>query len=154
MPKNKKGGRNFKKRKKAGFASNRIKQLILKDNTLEQDYGYVDELLGDLRVRVIRQLDGTKLMCKIRGNMRKKIWINKGDLVLVGLREWEHDKGDIIHKYTQEQFRQLSKMGEVTRLRPDGNDSDDEDHDSDLFDENAGDEDFFDEHHPIDLNDL
>merc|ERR1719454_495874 len=44
--------------------------------------------------------DGTKRLCHIRGNMRKMVWVSQGDIVLVSLRPFQDEKGDIILKFT------------------------------------------------------
>ena len=33
--------------------------------------------------------DGVKRLCHIRGKMRKKVWINQSDIVLLGLRDYQ-----------------------------------------------------------------
>jgi len=45
--------------------------------------------------------------------MRKKIWINVGDIVLIGIREFQGTKGDIIFKYSSIQARHLKAYGEL-----------------------------------------
>merc|ERR1719342_1777486 len=30
--------------------------------------------------------DGVKRLCRIRGKLRKKVWINQSDIILVGLK--------------------------------------------------------------------
>jgi translation initiation factor 1A len=37
----------------------------------------------------------------------------KGDIVLIGLREFQPDKADVIHKYTTEEARNLQAFGEL-----------------------------------------
>jgi translation initiation factor 1A len=36
--------------------------------------------------------DGKQRLCHIRGKLRKKVWINTGDIILIGLREYQDDK--------------------------------------------------------------
>ena len=36
--------------------------------------------------------DGVTRLGHIRGKMRKKVWVSAGDIVLVGLREYQDDK--------------------------------------------------------------
>merc|ERR1740128_1363446 len=36
--------------------------------------------------------DGVKRLCHIRGKLRKKVWINQGDIILVGLRDYQDAK--------------------------------------------------------------
>ena len=62
--------------------------------------------------------------------MKNRVWIKVGDLVLVSLREFEDDKGDIILKYNPDEFRDLKKQGEIPsslKLDDDGADEEDDD---------------------------
>ena len=43
----------------------------------------------------------------------KKVWVSAGDIVLVGLREYQDDKVDIIHKYNADEARNLKQYGEL-----------------------------------------
>jgi translation initiation factor 1A len=45
--------------------------------------------------------------------MRKKVWITAGDIVLCGLREFQDEKVDIIHKYSADEARNLKQYGEL-----------------------------------------
>ena len=51
--------------------------------------------------------------CHIRGSMRKKVWIKINDVVLVSIRDFEPNKGDIIYKYTPGEILFLKKEGEI-----------------------------------------
>ena len=44
--------------------------------------------------------------------MKKRVWIAKGDIVLVALREFQDKKVDIIDKYSQNHVHQLVKEKE------------------------------------------
>ena len=37
----------------------------------------------------------------------------QGDIVLIGLREFQPDRADVIHKYTTEEARNLQAFGEL-----------------------------------------
>ena len=41
------------------------------------------------------------------------MWVNQGDIVLVSLRDFQDEKGDIIVKYTSEEARNLKTYGEL-----------------------------------------
>ena len=41
------------------------------------------------------------------------MWIGVGDIVLIGLRDFQDDKADIIMKYTPDEARQLKAYGEI-----------------------------------------
>lgn len=40
--------------------------------------------------------DGTRRLGNIRGKLRKKVWINQGDIILLSLRDYQDDKGDVM----------------------------------------------------------
>ena len=45
--------------------------------------------------------------------MRKRCWINKGDIILIGLRDYEDDKADVIHKYDFDEVIRLKSLKEI-----------------------------------------
>jgi translation initiation factor 1A len=45
--------------------------------------------------------------------MRKKVWINQGDIILLSLRDFQDNKGDVILKYTADEARTLKSYGEL-----------------------------------------
>lgn len=45
--------------------------------------------------------------------MRKKVWVNAGDIVLLSLRDFQNEKADVIMKYTVEEARNLKVYGEL-----------------------------------------
>ena len=57
--------------------------------------------------------DGVKRMCTIRGKLKNRVWINSGDIVLLGLREFGDDKADVIMKYYEEEAHELKELGEI-----------------------------------------
>jgi initiation factor 1A len=52
------------------------------------EYAQVLRMLGQGRLEA-QCMDGVKRLCHIRGKMRKKVWVNVGDIVLLGLREYQ-----------------------------------------------------------------
>ncbi len=83
-------------------------------------------------------IDGVKRLCHIRGKMRKKVWVNTGDIVLLGLREYQDEKADVILKYMADEARSLKQYGELPdNIRVNDTDAlidDDVDGDEDLVD--------------------
>lgn len=41
-----------------------------------------------------------------------KVWINQGDIILIGLRDYQDAKADVILKYTPDEARNLKTYGE------------------------------------------
>jgi len=108
MPKNKgKGGKN----RRRGKNENEVKrELVFKEDG--QVYGQVIKMLGNGRLEA-HCFDGKKRLCHIRGKMRKKVWVNTGDVILLGLREYQDDKADVILKYMADEARSLKQYGEI-----------------------------------------
>ncbi|KAL6759636.1 eukaryotic initiation factor [Haematococcus lacustris] len=109
MPKNKgKGGKNRKRGKNENEEDKR--ELVYKEDG--QEYGQVIRMLGNGRLEA-HCIDGKKRLCHIRGKMRKKVWVAQGDIVLVGLREYQDEKADVIMKFTADEARVLKQYGEL-----------------------------------------
>jgi translation initiation factor 1A len=68
-------------------------------------------MLGNCRATVV-MFDNTniKRMAIIRGKLRKKVWINQGDIILISLRDYEENV-DVIYKYTADEARALKSYG-------------------------------------------
>jgi translation initiation factor 1A len=45
--------------------------------------------------------------------MRRKVWIQPGDIVLCSLREFQNKKCDIILKYLPDEVKQLKAQGQI-----------------------------------------
>ena len=120
MPRGRGKGGNKRKKGKAMQAKAK-RELEFKEEG--QEYGQVLRLLGNGRVEC-NCMDGKKRLCTIRGAMRKRVWINAGDIVLIGLRDFGDDmKADIIMKYFDEEANELQELAprawRVTRQHSD-----------------------------------
>lgn len=132
MPKNKgKGGKNRRRGKNENEDEKR--ELVFKEDG--QEYAQVLKMLGNGRLEAYC-FDGQKRLCHIRGKLRKKVWINQGDIILVGLRDYQDTKADVILKYNPDEARNLktygelpenAKINEITMNREFGEDDEDED---------------------------
>merc|ERR1712080_612229 len=71
----------------------------------------VTKMLGNGRLEAMC-FDGVKRLCHIRGKLRKKVWINQSDIVLIGLRDYQDAKADVILKYSADEARNLKSYGE------------------------------------------
>jgi len=109
MPKNKgKGGKNRRRGKNENEQAKR--ELDLKEEG--QEYGQVVKILGNGRVRVYC-FDGKERLANIRGKLRKKVWINNNDIVLLGLRDYQEGKADVIQKYHPDEARRLKAQNHI-----------------------------------------
>ena len=108
MPKNKgKGGKNRRRGKNENEGLKR--ELVFKEDG--QEYAQVTKMLGNGRLEAMC-FDGVKRLCHIRGKLHKKVWINQSDIVLIGLRDYQDAKADVILKYSADEARNLKSYGE------------------------------------------
>jgi initiation factor 1A len=70
-----------------------------------QVYGTIDAPVGGSYFSVIC-LDGVTRRCKVRS---KRLRIAKKDVVIVSLRDFSDNNGDIIYKYDQVEVRELQR---------------------------------------------
>jgi translation initiation factor 1A len=76
--------------------------------------GVVVKLLGYDRIMVKCQ-DGHERLCRIRGKMKRRVWIRDNDVVLVSPWDFQSDKrGDVVWRYTHAQAETLRRKGYLT----------------------------------------
>jgi translation initiation factor 1A len=73
--------------------------------------GIAVKLLGFDRIMVKCQ-DGHERLCRIRGKMKRRVWIREGDVVLISPWDFQtNSRGDIIWRYTKGQAEWLRRNG-------------------------------------------
>lgn len=86
-----------------------LKELILPGEG--QVLGVVLQMLGYDRLRV-KCIDGHERLCRIRGKMKRRVWIKNDDVVLVEPWGFQYEqRGDILWRYTRSQADLLRKKG-------------------------------------------
>lgn len=102
MPKKKKCAKNSKS-KQSGAETRKIIEADLDG----QVYGFLEKALGD-RFFTVYCTDNTMRRCKVRN---KRMRCSAGDCVIVALRDFDDENGDIVYKYTDDEVRILRKTG-------------------------------------------
>lgn len=98
--------------KKKVLSEAQIHELVLPAKT--DVLGVAIKMLGYDRILVKCQ-DGHERLCRIRGKMKRRVWIREGDIVLVSPWDFQSDqKGDLIWRYTKAQAEMLRKRGFLT----------------------------------------
>ncbi len=111
------GGKNYKKSKHSSATEPKYEEAKGGDGEM---YGRVVKLLGNLNMLVYCQ-DNYVRICKVRGSMRKRCFVNLGDLVIISLREYvtaddeEERKGDIVYKYDPTLHSKLKKVEAINQ---------------------------------------
>ena len=73
--------------------------------------GIAVRMLGFDRMMVNCQ-DGHKRLCRVRGKLKRRVWVRLGDVVLVSPWEIQSEKrGDIIWRYKRNQSEWLRRKG-------------------------------------------
>lgn len=106
----KKSGGSKRNNAKTNNAGKARELLFAEDG---QQYAKVLKRLGDGRFEVQCLSDGQVRLAHVRGKLWKRVWVVPSDLVLLGLRTFQDQKADIIHKYATEEERTLASMGEI-----------------------------------------
>jgi len=76
--------------------------------------GIAVRLLGFDRVMVKCQ-DGHERLCRIRGKLKRRVWIRMGDIVLVSPWDFQTDtRGDIFWRYRKNEASWLRSKGYLT----------------------------------------
>jgi translation initiation factor 1A len=73
--------------------------------------GFVEQMFGFDRARV-RCRDGHVRNARIRGKIRKRLWVRDGDVVVI--QPWPvqgDERGDILYRYTRTQVEWLRRKG-------------------------------------------
>ena len=98
--------------KKKVLSEGELNQLVVP--SANDILGVAIKLLGYDRILVKCQ-DGNERLCRIRGKMKRRVWIREGDVVLVSPWDFQSDKrGDLIWRYTKSQAETLRKKGYIT----------------------------------------
>ena len=116
MPKNRgPGGKGRKKAK--GSSSHRDRVLVIASavDEVAAEYAFVREVCGQGHYRVVCN-DGKERLGVLRGNMRRRVWVRRNDVVLVTKRDYQDGKADIVHKYEGDDVRRLTSMGEISPM--------------------------------------
>lgn len=88
----------------------------LREPNDDQILGKVIELLGADRLRVECE-DGNERMVRIPGRLKKRVWVNRDDIVIV--EPWDieaEDKGDMVWRYDKNKIPALKDKGYLKRI--------------------------------------
>ena len=72
--------------------------------------GRVVKLVGGDNI-IVKCTDGKVRTCRIRGKIKRRMWIRDNDLVLVAPWDFQSDKADIIWRYIAAHADKLQKEG-------------------------------------------
>ncbi len=109
-------GKMYQSKLRASKRRGKQREKVFVEKTEGQIYAIVQDMLGNGRLNAICEDDKLRV-CRIRGSMRKfagKVIIERGDLILVSVRDFEPDKADVIHKYSAEDVQSIIRSKELS----------------------------------------
>jgi translation initiation factor 1A len=74
----------------------------------KEQFGLAELMMGANHIRV-RCIDGVIRMGRIKGTMKKRIWIREGDTLIVAPWSFQDAKCDIIYRYLKPQTEWLRR---------------------------------------------
>ncbi|MFW9941042.1 MAG: translation initiation factor eIF-1A [Candidatus Thorarchaeota archaeon] len=98
-----------------------ITRVKFPSKKLGEMFGIVVDILGGDRMRVFCE-DGKHRMGRIRGKIKKRVWIRRGDLVIVNPWEWATESQDKLGKceiswrYTRAEISWLERNNKVPEI--------------------------------------
>jgi translation initiation factor 1A len=98
------------RRKPAGTDDSEIIRVRLPNPRKKEMLGNADLMLGANHIRV-RCFDGVTRIGRIKGKIKKRVWIREGDILIVIPWSFQDEKCDIIYRYTAPQVEWLRKGG-------------------------------------------
>ena len=88
--------------------SNLQKMLLPSGNDV---LGMAVKMLGAERI-LVKYQDGKERLCRIRGKLKRRVWVREGGIVLVSPWDFQSDKrGDIFWRYRRNQSEWLRNKG-------------------------------------------
>jgi translation initiation factor 1A len=96
-----------------------LTESYLKELVLPQQgelLGRVIKLVGGDNI-IVKCTDGKVRTCRIRGKIKRRMWIRDNDLVLVSPWDFQSDRADIIWRYIAAHADKLEQDGYLADLR-------------------------------------
>jgi translation initiation factor 1A len=98
--------------KKKVLSEGELREMVMPEEG--QLLGVVTQMLGYDRL-MVKCGDGHERVCRIRGKMKRRVWIKVGDVVLVAPWDFQVDsRGDILWRYTESQANALRSQGRLS----------------------------------------
>lgn len=98
----------FKLGKRKVLSESDLKELVMPQQG--ELLGRVIKLVGGDNI-IVKCTDGKVRTCRIRGKIKRRMWIREHDLVLIAPWDFQTDKADIVWRYISAHAEKLQKDG-------------------------------------------
>ncbi len=95
-----------------------LSESELKEMVMPQEgelLGRVIKMVGGDNI-IVKCTDGKVRTCRIRGKIKRRMWIRDNDLVLIAPWDFQSDKGDIIWRYISAHAEKIKQDGHLAGL--------------------------------------
>lgn len=79
-----------------------IVRVKIPNRHIREQFAQAELMLGSNHIRV-RCSDGVTRLGRIKGKIKKRVWIREGDILIVVPWDFQDEKCDIIYRYTTPQ---------------------------------------------------
>ena len=121
----KKNKKQQKKGRKTGVRPDEAEvipsRIKMPDRRMGEMFGRVVDILGNDRMEIFAE-DGKHYIGRIRGKIKKRVWIRKGDLVVINPWDWatetkdERGKCEITWRYMKNEISWLSRNKRIPEM--------------------------------------
>ena len=94
--------------KRKVLSESNLKELVMPGQG--EILGKAIKLTGGDQV-IVKCVDGETRMCRIRGKLKRRMWIREGDIVLVAPWDFDNRKADILWRYIKAHEEWLHQNG-------------------------------------------
>jgi translation initiation factor 1A len=98
----------FKIGKRKVLNESALKEMVMPGQG--QLFGRVIKLVGGDNI-IVKCTDGKVRTCRIRGKIKRRMWIRDNDLVLIAPWDFQSDKADIIWRYISAHAEKIKQDG-------------------------------------------
>ena len=89
-------------------------RVRLPNRRKNEQFGVVDQAMGGGHLKIFCQ-DGKIRLGRIKGKLKKRMWMREGDVVVIIPWEFQDEKCDVTYRYTQIQSQNLARRGVIPK---------------------------------------
>jgi len=97
-----------------GQATGEYVRVRLPNKRKNEQFGVVDQAMGGGHLKIFCQ-DGKMRLGRIKGKLKKRMWMREGDVVVVIPWEFQDEKCDVTYRYTRIQAQNLARRGVIPK---------------------------------------
>ncbi len=97
------------------FEEEDVRRYKMPDKIKGEMFAIADALMGASKITIMCE-DGKSRMGRIRGKMKRRMWIKPGDLLIVKPWEFQDEKADVVYRYHRTQAQNMHRRNLIPEL--------------------------------------